>query len=378
MRSWSIQNKLLNKLRRRTDTQPAVPANEVLRERSSQGVGEADSPARRSAEFLEFAQSAGGFGVFELNLVTGILKGTSLFFELIGLECRDMSLTREEWLASIHPQDLEGVVHALSDAVATGSGYETEYRTLTASGEIRWLAGRGQVLLGNEGYDSRAIGTITDITDRKELEDKLHYATESLNIAQTAAGVATFDFDFRRNTRVCSDNFRELLGIPASMSLEDLNRTLSRVHPDDFARVRSAPLETTAADPHYRCEYRVLLDSGAERWIGEKAQVSRAPSGDVERITGALIDISDLKRTKAALGSVEIRLDVEFRVLHKAGHYEWMRARAKPNAPQTARRCAWPARCSSSPTASSPNRPRSTPSSRPKRPIAPRAAFSPT
>src|SRR5580692_10558515 len=301
MRSWSIQNTLLNKMRRRTDTQtPALPANEVR---------EADSPARRSAEFLEFAQSAGGFGVFELNLVTGVIKGTSLFFELIGLECRDLSLTRDEWLASIHPQDLEGVVNALSNAVATGSGYETEYRTISASGEVRWLAGRGQVLLGGEGYDSRAIGTITDITERKELEDKLHYATESLNIAQTAAGIATFDFDFRRNTRICSDNFRELLGIPPATSLEDLNRTLSRVHPDDFARVRSAPLETTAADPNYRCEYRVLLDNGVERWIGEKAKVSRSPLGEVERITGALIDISDLKRTKAALGSVEIRLE---------------------------------------------------------------------
>jgi two-component system sensor histidine kinase/response regulator len=401
MRSWSTQNKLLNKLRRRTDTQePPNPASEVVRESSSPPAVETDSPARRSAEFLEFAQSAGGFGVFELNLVTGIIKGTSLFFELIGLECRNMSLSREEWLASIHPQDLEGVVHALSDAVATGSGYETEYRTISASGEVRWLAGRGQVLLGGEGYDSRAIGTITDITERKELEDKLHYATESLNIAQTAAGIATFDFDFRRNTRICSDNFRELLGIPPATSLEDLNRTLSRVHPDDFARVRSAPLETTATDPYYRCEYRVLLDSGAERWIGEKAKVSRAFSGEVERITGALIDISDLKRTKAALGSVEIRLeralrgtqdglweidlltnvswyglrfgellgysvdelgssheqfatlihpedrervalaldnhlehravyDLEFRVRHKAGHYEWMRARGQ-------------------------------------------------
>ena len=307
MRSWSTQNKLLNKLRRRTDKQePSIPSSEVVPEGSHVGAGEADSPARRSAEFLEFAQSAGGFGVFELNLVTGMIKGTSLFFELIGLECRDMSLRREEWLASIHPEDLEGVVQALSDAVATGSGYETEYRTLTASGEVRWLAGRGQVLLGGEGYDSRAIGTITDITERKELEDKLHSATESLNIAQTAAGVATFDFDFRRNTRICSDNFRELLGIPPAISLEDLNRTLSRVHPDDFARVRSAPLETTPASPYYRCEYRVLLDSGVERWLGEKAKVVRAPSGEVERITGALIDISDLKRTKAALGSVEI------------------------------------------------------------------------
>jgi two-component system sensor histidine kinase/response regulator len=377
-------------LRRRSDKEPAA---------APPGATESDASWRRSTEFLEFAQAAGGFGVFELNLVTGDIKGTSLFFELIGLECRDMCLTREEWLASIHPEDLESVVHALSDAVASGSGYETEYRTLTAAGEVRWLAGRGQVLLGGEGYDSRAIGTITDITERKQLEDRLHYATESLNIAQTAAGVATFDFDFRRNSRICSDNFRELLAIPAETSLDDLNRALARVHPDDFAHVRSAPLETTAADPYYRCEYRVLLEGG-ERWIGEKAKVSRGLSGEVERIIGAIVDISDLKRTKAALGSVEIRLeralrgtqdglweidlltnvswyglrfgellgysveelgssheqfitlihpqdrerlavslrnhlehhavyDLEFRVRHKHGHYEWMRARGQ-------------------------------------------------
>jgi two-component system, sensor histidine kinase and response regulator len=397
---WPTQSKFFSKLRRRSDHLDPSRAGVTAGEASATTVPASDHPSRRSAEFLEFAQAAGGFGVFELNLASGHIRGTSLFFELIGLECRDMSLTREEWLASIHPEDLEEVLHALNEAVASGGGYETEYRTLTASGETRWLASRGQVLLGGEGYDSRAIGTVTDVTDRKELEGKLHYATESLNIAQAAAGVATFDFDFRRNSRFCSDNFRELLGIPASISLDDLNRTLSRVHPDDFARVRSAPLGTTPADPYYRCEYRILLDSGAERWLGEKAKVSRGPSGEVERITGALVDISDLKRTKAALGSVELRLeralrgtqdglweidlltnvswyglrfgellgysveelgsshehfvtlihpedrervglamddhleqravyDLEFRVRHKDGHYEWMRARGQ-------------------------------------------------
>jgi two-component system sensor histidine kinase/response regulator len=308
MRSWPNQKKLLTELRRRSEKQaPTDPLNALVRDESS--GPSSDSSSRGLAEFLEFAQAAGGFGAFELNLVTGHIKGTSLFFELIGLECRDMSLTREEWLASIHPEDLESVVHAMGDAVASGCGYETEYRTLTATGEIRWLAGRGQVLLGGEGYDSRAIGTITDITERKALEDKLHDATESLNIAQTAAGVATFDFDLRRNSRICSDNFRELLGIAPATSLEDLNRALSRVHPDDFARVRSAPLETTAADPYYRCEYRVLLEGGSERWIGEKAKVSRSPSGDVERITGAIVDITDRKLAEQA--SLDAKLTAE-------------------------------------------------------------------
>jgi two-component system, sensor histidine kinase and response regulator len=263
----------------------------------------------RSSEFLEFAQAAGGFGVFELNLATGLMQGTSLFFELIGLECRDMTLTREEWLASIHPEDLEGVVAALGNAVGTGGGYQLEYRTLLESGETRWLAGRGQVMLAAGGHDSRAIGTFTDVTERKHLEDKLRYATESLNMAQAAAGVATFDFDFKRNGRICSDNFHELLGIPATTNLDDLNDVLARVHPDDFAAVRSTPLETTPQSPFYRCEYRVLIEEGRERWIAEKARVTRDKAGQIERIAGALVDITDLKHIKAALGTTESRLE---------------------------------------------------------------------
>jgi len=264
---------------------------------------------RPSSDFLEFAQAAGGFGVFELNLVTGDISGTPLFFDLIGLPSGDQTLTREEWVATIHPGDLEGVVLELGAAIDSCAKSQSEFRTLRVNGEVRWLSSRGQVLRDAEGYAARLIGTITDITERKQLEEKLRYATESLNIAQAAAGLATFDFNFATHSRICSDNFHALLGIPPSTNLDDLKHTLSRVHPDDVARMRTAPIDTTPEDPSYRCEYRVMLDGGGERWIGEKATVTRGKSGEVARITGAIVDISDLKRTEAALDSIEGRLE---------------------------------------------------------------------
>jgi hypothetical protein len=101
---------------------------------------------------LELAQEAGGFGVFDLNLVTGNISGTPQFFDLIGLQSRSLTLTREEWVASIHPADLEAVGVELGAAIDSGTKYQSEYRTLLLNGAVRWLASRREVLNDAEGF----------------------------------------------------------------------------------------------------------------------------------------------------------------------------------------------------------------------------------
>jgi PAS domain S-box-containing protein len=359
---------------------------------------EREMQQRRSTEFLEFAQAAGGIGIFDLDLVTAGMIGTPLFFELIGLQSPNVELMRHEWLATVHPEDFEHVVRELNTAISAGGKFHAEYRSLKMDGSSRWLAGRGEVVRDAEGLPARVIGTLADISERKDLEEALRQTTESLNFAQTAAGVATMDLNFERRSWNCSTNFHELLGIPSSAPLNDLDARLTRVHPDDAERIRRAPLETTPENPAYHCEYRLLLEEGMQRWIAEKANVTHAMGGEITRITGVLIDVTDLKRTEAALNLTEKRLartmrgtrdgvwefdiptnriwfgprfeellgfaggelehsrarfesmihaddrgtyrqgiddhllhgrlyDVEVRVLHKTGHYEWVRLR---------------------------------------------------
>src|SRR5580698_2725377 len=269
---------------------------------------ERESELRRSSEFLRFVQHVGGFGIFELDLESAQIEATPLFFSLIGVQSHGLQFTRHDWLATIHPEDFESVIHALSNALDQGCPFEAEYRTLLHDGTVRWLATRGEISNDADGTPARIIGTVADITERKHLEASLRQKTESLNIAQSAAGVATMDLNFHRRSWISSDNLHAMLEIPFSTQLNDLNGRLARVHPDDVERVRRAPFETDRTRPAYSCEYRVLPPDGGERWIAEKADVAHGPDGEILRITGALIDVTDRKRTEAALTSTEKRL----------------------------------------------------------------------
>jgi two-component system, sensor histidine kinase and response regulator len=269
---------------------------------------ERDTQAQRSSEFLEFAQAAGGFGVFDLDLVTLRVSGTPLFLELLDIGSNEGPATWGKWLATVHPEDSEGLGHTLNAAIDTGGAFQADYRSRPLDSSTRWLAVRGRVVEGADGLAARAIGTITDITERKQLEESLRYATESLNVAQAVAGVATMDLDLGRKRYVASANFQTILGVPDTTRLDDLDGHLGAVHPDDLEMIRRAPFETTEENRSYRCEYRVILPDGTERWIAETATVEHGGDDKLSRITGSLVDVTHLKRAEAAVDSLEKRL----------------------------------------------------------------------
>ena len=263
-------------------------------------------PRLRESELLEFAQTTGGFGVYEYDFGTGMIRGTSALFRLLGMDPDRVSCTRQEWLATVHTGDVEAVMRALDGADRGTGRNQAQYRSLRSSGEVRWLHAHGQVVAGPDGLPARAIGMIRDITEVRELEDKSR-RIEALNRAQKLAGMATFHFDFAAQDLIASDNFRELLAVPADTRLENFDALLDGVHPDDVEKARRAPFGTTKEQPSYECEYRVL-HAGGERWLAEKAHVERGADGELVSFTGALIDITKKKWTEAELGAVEKQL----------------------------------------------------------------------
>ena len=238
------------------------------------------------------------------------------------------------------------------------------------------------------------------VGERRKLEGELRDTKESSTFAQASAGVATFDVNVPSDALTCSGNYFEFLSIPVTDRASDRESFLARIHPDDINTVLMPENKITSHATTYQREYRIVLDQGQVRWINEKGNITRDSAGEVTRIIGAMIDVTDLKSAVAAMHSAEERLaravrgtqdglwefnaidksfwfaprfeqmlgydpgelrtsldsflelthpedrerakadiwshvgsespyDVEFRLRHESGHYEWVRSRAQ-------------------------------------------------
>ena len=70
----------------------------------------------------------------------------------------------------LHLEDRQRVLDALENTLRTGADYEAEYRIMLPEGQLRWIAGRGQVEFDRDGQPVRLRGAAFDITNRKQAE----------------------------------------------------------------------------------------------------------------------------------------------------------------------------------------------------------------
>ena len=128
---------------------------------------------------LSLAERSAGIGIWDVDLVTGMVRGTPQFFSLFGLEPADDPVPIEVMRAVRHPDDGKRVIQ---EALESGTDYyEMEYRIVRADGETRWIFGRGRVVRDPSGQPVRYSGVDIDITERKRLEEQQKLLVAELN-----------------------------------------------------------------------------------------------------------------------------------------------------------------------------------------------------
>ncbi|MCP9472496.1 MAG: response regulator, partial [Nitrospira sp.] len=122
-------------------------------------------------------------GLYDWNLQTMQASYGPRWIQLLGLEGHDIPLNNVyDWKNRVHPDDRPWVERALTDHLEGKSAqYCVEHRVRHRSGEWKWFAMRGQVVERDQaGKPLRMMGTLTDITERKQAEAELAQAAQEL------------------------------------------------------------------------------------------------------------------------------------------------------------------------------------------------------
>jgi PAS domain S-box-containing protein len=111
-------------------------------------------------------------GRWQLDVVTQTLVWSEQAFRNLGYEPDEIEPSFDAFMARVHPEDVErvaGAIAALSDAI------ELEHRILLPDGTIRWLRAQNGSDLGPNGEVIRLYGTMQDITDSKNAQEKVRW-----------------------------------------------------------------------------------------------------------------------------------------------------------------------------------------------------------
>ncbi len=164
-----------------------------------------------SEERLAFSQRSAGVGSWDVDLPSGRRFWSPSFREVLHMP-NNTQATYENFLAAIHPDDVESVRRRHELAVRTGK-YRAEFRLHPSKGK-RWILSVGRVLPNADGEGTRFSGVIMDITNLKLTGQALRESRGTFEALAEVAPLGILVTNSSGFIRYGNRHLRELTGIP--------------------------------------------------------------------------------------------------------------------------------------------------------------------
>ncbi|NOT12140.1 MAG: PAS domain-containing protein [Methylococcaceae bacterium] len=220
----------------------------------------------------------------------------------------------------IHPDDYDDLRTSIWSSARSLKQWQHEYRVKFDDGTIRWLFGNA---LPQSQEDGAVLwhGFISDVTERRLAERELKISQERLDLALQGANDGLWDWNFTTNEVYYSPRWKTMLGY-AEHELENTFETWSkRVHPDEQALIlRKMKDYINGKTANFEVEFRMLHKDGHWLDILSRAKLAADSEGKLitpRRLIGTHVDISERKsKEQQRLNRELAQRDVLVREVH--------------------------------------------------------------
>ncbi|WP_413164754.1 PAS domain S-box protein [Capilliphycus salinus ALCB114379] len=233
------------------------------------------------------------------------LDGTYAF-EYLSEACRDLfEVEPEEVLANanllldkIHPEDRPKYDQAAARSMRNLTPFSYEWRQILSSGRIRWILGNSRPKRRENG-ETVWHGVSLDISERKQAEIALQESQERLYRTLEAGRIICWEEDLMtQRVKGWGENIAD--NWKANFWEFPLEFAPQGIHPEDRDRAVEAKENAIKNQGEFQVEHR-LTGYPENIWMLAKGKAMVNSQGEVTRLVGVAIDISDRKATEAEL-----------------------------------------------------------------------------
>lgn len=261
----------------------------------------------RIKERYDFATMVGKVGTWDWNPVTGILFWSDETFRLMGYAPNTVTPTYELYLNLVHPDDRASLNAAVLAALHEDKPYSMDCRIVTDSGQQRVCHVNGRVEFDANQTPFRMLGTIQDVTDRKQDEMALAASRNLLKTIIDTSPMRVFWKDTESRYLGCNPSFAKDAGLsdPEALIGKDDHQLgwhaqADLYRADDLQVMKSGISKLSFDEPQ-------TTPDGHEIWLRTSKVPLRNDAGETVGILGIYEDITERKQAEFALQESEKR-----------------------------------------------------------------------
>ncbi len=251
-----------------------------------------DNAAR---DTLRFAEEIAGYGLWQVDFVTGKMNCSPNTYRLLGLAPvtsamgdagEPLSFTTFEKVA--HPDDIP-VIAEIQHILGQGLPINRQFRVVHPNGRVRAMAIHGEALVGRDGKADRIVGVLMDIT--RHVESVVTSQINSERVRELMAAISGSIWVARTDGYYTDFLLRDPKGhVPAAFQG---NNWHNAVHPDDLNKVLRNWNNAAATKSIFTSEHRIRGTTGEYHWRRAYATPILADDGSVREWVGLSLAIHE-------------------------------------------------------------------------------------
>ena len=255
---------------------------------------------RQSEQLLKEAQRIAHLGHWYWGIATNRLVWSDEIFHIFGVDPQTFAVSVENFEKAIHPDDLGSFLKERAQMLARKSDAEIHHRVVRPSGEIRYVVERARVVCDPAGQALFVMGTVQDVTGRKQAEERLRQSQVDLQGLFNATDESVILLDADETMLAVNDIGARRMGRPVDALI---GHKASEVLPPRVYAHRHFFIQQalTTGQPV------IFEDERDGMWMANRLYPILNEEGQAARLAVYSRDITEYKHTRDALRASDER-----------------------------------------------------------------------